>query len=218
MHKLRLRYSKTGTAKYISHLDLTSTMARALRRTGVRLKYSEGFNPHPYLSVALPLPVGCGSICELMDFGTEYELLPDGLPELISAGLPEGLGALDVYIPERKFSEIKWIKLNGLLYYDKGVPEDAAAALAERFSEGSIVISKTTKRGISRLDIAPYIKDVAFSGHDVINFTVQVSAQNPSVGPGDLINSLDGEYGRLKPGFFSFTRIETYDADSAAFR
>ena len=69
MSKIRLLYSKTGKAKYISHLDLMATMRRALLRAGIELKYSEGFNPHPYMSVALPLPVGCSSICELIDIG-----------------------------------------------------------------------------------------------------------------------------------------------------
>ena len=68
MNKLRMRFSKTGRAIYISHLDLMATMQRAFSRAGSRLQYSEGFNPRPQISIALPLSVGTASLCELMDF------------------------------------------------------------------------------------------------------------------------------------------------------
>ena len=68
MDKLRLRFTKTGRAVYISHLDLMHTMQRAFSRAGYELKYSEGFNPHPQISIALPLSVGAASLCEIMDF------------------------------------------------------------------------------------------------------------------------------------------------------
>ena len=79
--KLRLRFEKTGRAIYISHLDLMRTMQRVFARAGLELKYSEGFNPHPQISIALPLSVGTGSLCEIMDFrltsDTELETLPE---------------------------------------------------------------------------------------------------------------------------------------------
>ena len=61
MDKLRLRFEKTGKAIWISHLDLMRVMQRAFLRAGCRMKYSEGFNPHPILSVCLPLSVGAAS-------------------------------------------------------------------------------------------------------------------------------------------------------------
>ena len=66
--KLRLRFEKTGRAIYISHLDLMRTMQRVFLRADCPLKYSEGFNPHALISILLPLSVGVGSVCELMDF------------------------------------------------------------------------------------------------------------------------------------------------------
>ena len=66
--KLRLRFRKTGRAVYISHLDLMRTMQRAFSRAEYELEYSKGFNPHPQISISLPLSVGVASLCELMDF------------------------------------------------------------------------------------------------------------------------------------------------------
>ena len=91
MDKLRLRFEKTGRAVYISHLDLMATMQRAFARAGLELKYSEGFNPHPLISILLPLSVGTASVCELMDFRLREDTELGTLPERLTAALPEGI-------------------------------------------------------------------------------------------------------------------------------
>ena len=118
MDKLRLRFSKTGRAVYISHLDLMRTMQRAFQRAGLSLKYSEGFNPHPQLSILLPLGVGCASVCELMDFRLREETGLETLPERLNAALPEGIRVLEAYPAARKARELKWLTIDGLLEYD----------------------------------------------------------------------------------------------------
>jgi len=215
--RLRLRFSKTGKAKYISHLDLMSTMRRALLRAGVELKYSEGFNPHPYMSAALPLPVGYESVCELMDIETTGKFSRGILPEAVTASLPEGLEVHEAYIPERKFNGIAWLEISGELYYDKGKPPDAADLLAERFKAESIIISKKTKRGVSDIDIAQLIRNVSFADHDMTLRAI-VSAQNPTINPENLWSALDGKYSALIPDFALFTRIEVYDRNMNVFR
>ena len=219
--KLRLRFSKTGKARYISHLDLMATMRRALLRAGIELKYSEGFNPHPYMSVALPLPVGCGSVCELLDFEPAEGVLPAGLPEAVSAALPEGIEVLEAYSPDRKFSGIVWLDVCGKLFYDEGAPTGEAEKLAGRFASGSIVISKKTKRGISEIDIAPFISDVIFDGdtdRGTITMKAKVTAQNPTITTANLMSALTGQPGHAKPGFTEFIRKEVYDANMDVFR
>jgi len=218
MNKQRLRYSKTGTAKYISHLDLMDTMRRAMNRAGVGLKYSEGFNPHPYISVALPLPVGCESICELMDIGLDDGARADDIAERVSASLPGGLSISEAYTPARKFIDIQWIGISGRLHYDRGAPDDAVKRLIERFRAESIIISKKTKRGETEIDIAPFIKDVVIAGDNVISFDAKISAQNPSLSPENMMSSLTGEFGELAPDFAVFSRMEIFDSDMLIFR
>ena len=109
MSKLRLRFRKTGRAIYISHLDLMKTVQRGFSRAGYDLKYSEGFNPRPQLSIALPLSVGMGSVCELMDFKLRNEADLTELPERLTAALPEGIEVTEVYEPQRKASGRKWL-------------------------------------------------------------------------------------------------------------
>ena len=252
--KLRLRFSKTGRAKYISHLDLMATMRRALLRAGLNLEYSKGFNPHPYMSVALPLPVGNGSICELMDVGITIDTLPDGLPGkinevlpdglpgkinevlpdgltgkinevlpedlpgLINNLLPEGLKVSEVYIPERKFNSIAWVGISGLLCYDAGAPPDAAERLTERFTEESIVISKKTKRGVSEINISPFVRDISFQQLCEVTMSARISAQNPSINTENLLSALKGGHESLIPDFYDFTRTEVFDTEMNVFR
>ena len=109
--KLRLRFEKTGRAVYISHLDLMHTMQRAFNRAGLPLKYSEGFNPHPQIAIALPLSVGTGSLCEIMDFKLKGEANLQELPERLTAVMPEGIRVLEAYEPQRKVAELKWLQV-----------------------------------------------------------------------------------------------------------
>ena len=64
----RIRFEKVGNAVWISHLDLMRVFQRAFRRGGILIRHSQGFTPRAHVSIALPLPVGTESVCELLDF------------------------------------------------------------------------------------------------------------------------------------------------------
>jgi len=222
MNKIRFKYSKTGRAKYISHLDLTSVMQRAFLRAGIDLKYSEGFNPHPYISAALPLSVGCESICELMDVAVNGVNLPD-ITKII---LPEGIKILDVYASGRKFNDIAWIKINGVFQYNNSEPANIVTVVEKIkncFSNESIVITKKTKRGIKEIDIAPYVKntEIIFANTGVIGteynvlITAVISAKDPVINTLDLENVLPED---LKADHTEFKRIEIYDNNMLLFK
>ena len=118
MDKLRLRFEKTGRAVYISHLDLMHTLQRAFSRAGLRLKYSEGFNPHPQISIALPLSVGVASVCEILDFRLLTEADPAELPARLSAVMPEGIRVTDCYEPVCKVAQLKYLEIEGAFDFD----------------------------------------------------------------------------------------------------
>ena len=219
MDKLRLRFSKTGRAVYISHLDLMRTMQRGFLRAGYKLKYSEGFNPHAQISIALPLSVGTGSLCELMDFRLESERDLSELPEKLTAVLPEGIEALEAYEADKKASGIKWLKVCGKFEYDSRPPENMAAALNEFYARDSIVITKRTKRGEGEADIRPAIKEISFApAQDGVDAEMIVSAQEPTLNPELTADALRQLAPELYPDFAAFTRIETYDDNMSAFR
>ena len=89
----RMLFEKTGTAIWMSHLDTMRLMQRAFRRAGVVLHHSQGYTPHAYVSMLLPLSVGTESVCEIM----EYELgrycdYAGGYERRAAAGRPRSEG------------------------------------------------------------------------------------------------------------------------------
>ena len=217
MDKLRLRFEKTGRAIYISHLDLMATMQRGFARAGLELKYSEGFNPHPLISILLPLSVGTASVCELMDFRLREDTELETLPERLTRVLPEGIRVLEAYESERKSALLKWLEVEGSMEYDHGAsnPEQ----LSSFFDRDEIIIEKKTKRGIGQSDIRPAIRSIRFepSGENILVRAV-ISAQEPTLNPDLLPAALRQLYPALAPDFAEFTRLETYDAQMQVYR
>jgi radical SAM-linked protein len=217
--KLRLRFEKTGRAVYISHLDLMHTMQRAFNRAGLPLKYSEGFNPHPQIAIALPLSVGTGSLCEIMDFKLKGEANLQELPERLTAVMPEGIRVLEAYEPQRKVAELKWLQVEGHFDYDERDPAEMAAALQKFYRLETIVITKKTKRGMGETDICPGIREIRFTpGEKKVDITAVLSAQEPTINPELLAEALRQLRPELAPDFAKFTRIETYDVGMQVYR
>lgn len=219
MSKIRCLYTKTDRAKFISHLDLMAVFKRSFLRAGVELSYSEGFNPHPYISVALPLSVGCESVCELVDVGFSGRDFPRNVNDF----LPEGLSILEVYSPLRKFSHIKWVKVSFTMRYDDGKtekPELFAQSLRELFSKESIVIPKKTKSGITDIDIAPHLKfeHIRILNDSDLEISAIISAQNPTVSHNDFLSVIGLEDKIQVPSHFFLKRIEIYDESMIEFR
>lgn len=219
MDKLRMRFKKTGRAVYISHLDLMQTMQRAFNRAGYKLKYSEGFNPHPTISIALPLSVGASSVCEIMDFMLTEDVDLDEMPERMTNALPEGIEVIEVYPMTRKVAQLKWLKVEGIFEYDERDYAEMVEKLTEFYSAAEIVITKKTKRGMGETDIRPGIKEITFSvGDDGVKVAAVISAQEPTINPDLIANALCQKAPEIAPDFAKFMRIETYDMDMQLYR
>ncbi len=97
MQRLRIRFGRGEGIKFISHLDIMRLWERALRRAQIPLAYSEGFSPHPRISLAAPLPVGVTSEAELMDVFTTKWVSPHSFTAAINQQLPPGIEVFGVY-------------------------------------------------------------------------------------------------------------------------
>lgn len=219
MDKYRMLFSKTGRAVYISHLDLMRTITRAFMRAECKLKYSEGFNPHPNISIALPLSVGCESVCEIMDFKMREDMPCEEIKNRLETQFPEGIAVIDVYEAERKVKEIKWLSISGVLEYDERDAAAMAGKLNEFYAAESIVITKKTKRGMGESDIRPAIRDIYFaqSGRDV-SMRALISAQEPTLNPELIADALRQLAPDIAPDFAKFRRLEIFDENMRVFR
>jgi len=97
MQRLRIRFSRGEEIKYISHLDIMRLWQRALSRAGIALAYSEGFNPHPRLSLAAPLALGVTSEAELMDIFLSRWVSPHVFTSSVGRQLPQGIEITDTH-------------------------------------------------------------------------------------------------------------------------
>ena len=91
---------------YISHLDINRMMTRAVRRAHLPMWYTEGFNPHPYIAFALPLPLGQSSECEFMDIRIEGDMTNDEVLKKLRAVMPQGVEIVSAEEPVHSANEI----------------------------------------------------------------------------------------------------------------
>lgn len=202
MRAVRLNFSKTGRAIYISHLDINRMMTRAVRRAKLPMWYTEGFNPHPYLTFALPLSLGQSSDCEYMDIRIEGDITDEEIMNRLNAVLPEGVKILSVSAPVYDAKEIE-----KALYFVKLVFKDAEtsksfAERAQTLAEGEeLLAEKRGKKGhrkvMKQINLIDFIYDMKFSTADnIVNLQCVLAAGNTNnLNPTLLVETLEKEIG-----------------------
>lgn len=217
----RLLFEKTGNAVWMSHLDLMRLFQRAFQRAGMALKHTQGFNPRPSVSIALPLSVGVESQCELLDFDLDGQVLPmDEIKARLNAALVEGVRVLEVYELGRKIKELALLSCAVTLEYDRGVPENAQKDIQALFMRESLYVVKKGKNGITEQDIIPMIRRLRVDRKDdnTLEMNTLVCCQNPSLNPLQLSAGVTRYLPEMAPNFVKCRRIEIYDIQETIFR
>lgn len=151
---VRLFYSKTGSAKYISHLDTMRAFQRAFRRCrDLDFWYTEGFNPHLYLTFALPLSLGYESGAETVDFRLASHVPYREVVEKLNAVLPAGFKAYKAAKPVMNAKVIRFADYNISFTADGIDPEVVLAEWYRCFTRESVTVKKVTKRGSENVDL-----------------------------------------------------------------
>ena len=155
-NEYRFVFEKTGRLKFISHLDLLRTMQRVFARAEMPIEYSQGFNPHPQMTFALPLSVGMESVCEILDVRLTRPIDCEAEKEKINATMPECLKLHEIYLPERKASEVRFAEYVIALSY--GSDSERANEILQTLFDSPVIVLKKTKSGEKETDIVPFIK------------------------------------------------------------
>ncbi len=218
----RLLFSKLGRARYISHLDLMRTFQRAFARAGIPIKHTEGFHPHPFVSIALPLSVGYSSQCEILEFGLLEGTAHGEVPQRLTAAMPEGILVHECYPAQRKIKELAFVNYIMNLEYPEGRPQEAEPAMRELLSRDSLVVQKKSsksKKGYTELDLIPLIRSYNLECQsDTMTLDAVVSAQNPGVNPELIRAAFCAAYPQYEPDFVTFHRREVLDGEGRPFR
>lgn len=221
MREVRLRFSKTDRLKYISHLDINRAMARALKRAEIPLWYTEGFNPHPYMSFSLPLSLGVESLCESVDLRIVGDITNEDIKSRLNSVLPDGLKIVDVYDNFRDNSEIVY---SDYVYKFEFKDNEAAYEKIKAVLESDEILAlKKGKQGRKRVmketNIKSFIDKYSISIRgDVIILNIRLLAGpeknlNPSLLFDTIIRLIDTDF-----EWKSISRISLLDKDYKKFK
>ena len=218
----RILFEKKGNAVWISHLDLMRLFQRAFKRAGLPLTHTQGFNPRPSVSIALPLSVGVESCCELLDFDLDGDKIANRIVRgKLNDYLLPGIRVIKVYDNGQKIKNLALLDTIVTMEYDAGVPADAVAGLTELFTRDEILVEKKTKsNGIQDQNIVPMIKalEVAQTDNNTIQLKARICCQNPTLNPMQLHSAVVRHLPELAPDFAKCERVELYDTDGNIFR
>lgn len=154
--ELRAAFEKSGRAVFISHLDLLRTMQRAIKRSGLPVWYSQGFNPRIYLNFPLALSLGVVGRREFMDFAVTEEVDFEKARDALNGSMPEGLRMLNVAEPIHENKEIGFAEYR--IKFFGGTPAESLSALEKMLSADTVEVDKHSKsKGTVRVDIKPHI-------------------------------------------------------------
>lgn len=217
----RALFVKNGNAVYISHLDLMRLFQRAFKRAGLPLTHTQGFNPRPSVSIALPMSVGVESRCELLDFQLDgEEVACDEILHRLNETLVDGVRILAVYPECRKIRQIAYLDCTVTLEYDNGVPVDGVRQIQELFSREELILEKTNRNGTRQENIIPMIRSLTVTQPEgnTLLLSARVCCQEPSLNPNQLVTAIERYLPECRPDFYTSKRLEIYDAEDTIFR
>lgn len=197
MKSVRLWYKKDGLAIYTSHLDMNRCFTRAVRRAEIPLWYTEGFNPHPYMTFLMPLPLGQVGMREPLDIRIEGEITFGEIKKRLNAVMPEGLEIVDVSKPECKPNEIAAAEYEIVAeFLSEGEAQGFAAGAKSIIDGGVLNAEKRSKKGIKTVNLCELIRsfEIENSGKNIHINTVLAAGNTVNLNAELLLNSLLSQF------------------------
>lgn len=198
MNKYLIKFSKIGNMKYISHLDLMNVFQRVFRRAGIQLVYSQGFSPHPKISIAHPLSLGIESIGEYMEIELVNHWDAQELLLALNKQLPKGIGILACKEIVKKIkslaAEVRYAEYN-LTFLKEGLNSNQIKNAIQTYldMEEIIVIKKQVKKKKEKeIDIKPLILTFKLEEETEVDFkifTILKTGSNGNLNPELLMKS-----------------------------
>ena len=193
MTTVRIFFEKRGEAAYISLLDLQRVFHRLLKISGLPVWYTQGFNPHIYLSFTCPLSLGQESLCESCEVKTEQPFSEQDGAVWIAALqplMPRGIRITAVAPAVGKAAEVASAQ------YQITMPLSSASALEAYNARSGAPVVKKTKRGQKTLELKDYLPNIDYSAEgDALQFTLRLpcaSGEGVNLNPSLLLDFIQG--------------------------
>lgn len=215
MRSVRVWFSKTGSARYISHLDLMRCMTRAARRAGLPMWYTQGFNARAYMTFALPLSLGTGGLRESMDLRLERDMCNEEVCRRLDAALPPDIHVFAATDPVMKPGAIAYAT------YIIRIPSTQAGGLAQSirtlFARDPLPVEKRSKHGPIEINLHPELdRTEIFAQEDGVRIESMLAAGGDfNLNPSLLLDCIAHYLGPLAPA--SIMRTGLWNAERKPF-
>lgn len=159
MKNVRIWFKKGKECRFISHLDLNRVMLRTVFRAKLPIWYTEGFNPHPFITFPLPLSLGFRGECECMDvrfMDDDFDL--SKVADIMNPFLPDGIRVYNATENKMKPGDIAFAKFTAKLSSDVLSADELKTELCELMHLDEYLVPKKTKSGIKDINVAEYLK------------------------------------------------------------
>ena len=210
--KMWLTMEKGARIRFTGHLDLMRTMQRALRRSGLPVRYSQGFNPHMLLNAAAPLSLGMPGLRELIEVPVSEEIVPEAFQERLNAALPPDLRCRAVRaLPDEHPAPMALLRAaQYLMELDGDHPGTATcmAALPAMLAAEELPAVRKTKTGEKPCDVRPMLYEAQAMSPRTICATLSL-CEAGTLKPDLFLSVLAGLAGTEKPDAF-ITRLQMY--------
>lgn len=198
---IRVFFEKKGPSKYMSHLDLMRCMARTIRRAGIPIWYTEGFNPHPFMTFAMPLSLGTSGLCETMDVRLTEDMSFEEIKTRLNGVLCEGIEVTRVDYQCAKATAITAAVYRVALKLDGFGSDDLCSKLKVYLEQEEIIVQKKNKKKqFVDIDIKPHVLDFSIdTGGENTVLKIKLPAGtalniNPNIILKGFMNSIGSEF------------------------
>ena len=164
VQRMRIRFSKFGPARFISHLDIARTWERALNRAKIPMAYSQGFNRRPRMSFATATPLGTTSECEFVDIWTKEVLDPAETMQIITEKMAPGIKLLEIADVPTSGKKLQVLTIDSTfeITITEGISRDELKQkVADLLAADEILRERTVKKKLKQFDLRPMVYDLA---------------------------------------------------------
>lgn len=218
--KIRIKFAKYGTMKFIGHLDIMRFFQKAIRRAGIDIRYSEGFSPHQIMSFAAPLGVGIESKGEYLDIEVNSMTSTEVMKEALNQVMVPGVEIVSVTVlPDNVKNAMASVAAAAyrIAYKEGAFPiENLEQKLQEFYAMEHIPVTKETKKSVLELDLKPGIYELKMVAADNTNTAPEIymlvdASSSGNIKPTMVLDAFCSFcQAELAPYSYQITRIDTY--------
>lgn len=217
MKSVRVWFTKDHEARYISHLDLNRTMLRAVSHAKIPVWHTEGFNPHPFITFALPLSLGFRGVKETMDIKLIEEMEYSEIIDRLNDSLPRCIRVYSITEPIMKPGKISYASFTMKLQSDQIDTDTLLTFTQDLFAMDEIMVEKRSKKGIKEVDLKEHFCRYTISKQDdtvLIDILLPAGSTN-NVNPSLIVKALEDKNGIEV--YADITREEIYNGEVEPF-